>query len=205
MRGCNCGFSKMPRAHGLSLCYKKTTSKSTLVPFQERLNAKKNVYLCTDPRRGSGTGGLIGDIDSPQLPCDPCDPIPSPWRRLPPTPSSPPPTAGSEQEIAMAPVPGIGTGLDVAAADFGLGRRARMVTGCKTGFAAGLGLVADDRRRRTGGVLGGVPGGVTPLPLARLSPMARTKSRTETPRSSGGSVRTGGGGESVLVQWRGWG
>lgn len=75
--------------------------------------------------------------------------------------------------------PGIGTGLD----------------------AAGLEL-ADDRLRRTGGVAGGVPGGVAPFPLARLSPIARTRSLTETPRSSGGTARAGGGDESALVRRR---
>ena len=34
--------------------------------------------------------------------------------------------------------------------------------------------------------LGGVPGGVTPLPLALLSPITLTSSLTETPCSSGG-------------------
>lgn len=79
--------------------------------------------------------------------------------------------------------PGMGTGLDVA----------------------GLEL-AEDRRRRTGGVAGGVPGGVMPLPLARLSPMARTRSRTDTPRSSGGMARAGGGDDSALICLRdaGW-
>lgn len=97
-------------------------------------------------------------------------------------------------------MPGIGTGLDVATVSLEFGWKAGIVTACRTGFVAGFGLVADDRRRRTGGVVGGVPGGVIPFPLARLSPMARTKSRTETPRSSGGSVRVGGGGESIRIQ-----
>ena len=45
-------------------------------------------------------------------------------------------------------------------------------------------------------MLPGVPGGVTPLPLALLSPITFTSSLTETPCSSGGMslLTTGGGG-----------
>ncbi|MPC77648.1 hypothetical protein E2C01_072107 [Portunus trituberculatus] len=39
------------------------------------------------------------------------------------------------------------------------------------------------------GVAGGVRGGVAPLPLARDSPMALTRSLTDTPCNSGGTSR----------------
>lgn len=66
-------------------------------------------------------------------------------------------------------LPGIGTGLEL--------RLSRGDNPPPPGPA--LGLELRDVRL-------GVPGGVTPFPLARLSPIAFTRSFTDTPASSGG-------------------
>jgi hypothetical protein len=65
-------------------------------------------------------------------------------------------------------LPGIGTGLEL-----------RLSLGDDPPPRPALGLELRDVRL-------GVPGGVTPFPLARLSPIAFTKSFTDTPTNSGG-------------------
>lgn len=65
-------------------------------------------------------------------------------------------------------LPGIDTGLEL-----------RLSRGDNPPPGQALGLELRDVRL-------GVPGGVTPFPLARLSPIAFTRSFTDTPTNSGG-------------------
>lgn len=85
------------------------------------------------------------------------------------------------------PRPGMGTGLEereICLGDVPDPEMMVLLPDAPTPTARGL----EERDSRLG-VAGGVRGGVAPLPLARDSPMALTRSLTDTPWSSGGTSR----------------
>lgn len=82
-------------------------------------------------------------------------------------------------------IPGMGTGLeDLDICRGEVPEHVATTEGPEGPTPTALGL--DERDKRLG-VAGGVRGGVAPLPLALDSPMAFTRSFTDTPCSSGGT------------------
>lgn len=83
--------------------------------------------------------------------------------------------------------PGMGTGLEereIWRGDVPDAEIMVLLPDAPTPPARGL-----EERESRFGVAGGVRGGVAPFPLARDSPMALTRSLTDTPCSSGGTSR----------------
>lgn len=96
-------------------------------------------------------------------------------------------TEGREERECLQEqnTPGIGTGLeDLDICRGEVPEPVATTEGPEGPTPTALGL--DDRDKRLG-VAGGVRGGVAPLPLALDSPMAFTRSFTDTPCSSGGT------------------